>query len=58
MALNEFLSDGGKILTTVPEELLSDKCGFLGRSLLASYVRLKYWFEVSHIFRVFSLLFN
>lgn len=45
MDLNEFLSEGGKILTTVPEELLSDGCGFLGRSLLASYVRLKYWFE-------------
>lgn len=58
MDLNEFLSDGGKILTTVPEELLSDGCGFLGRSLLASYVRLKYWFEVSHVFSTHIFLYS
>ncbi|XP_066249497.1 reticulon-4-interacting protein 1, mitochondrial-like [Euwallacea similis] len=42
--LYQFCSKNGKVLTTVPEELLSDSCGFFSALLLTGYVRLKHLF--------------
>ncbi|XP_066154615.1 reticulon-4-interacting protein 1 homolog, mitochondrial-like isoform X2 [Euwallacea fornicatus] len=40
--LHQFCSKNGKILTTIPQELLSDSYGFFSALFLAGYVRLKH----------------
>lgn len=39
--LSVYSTDDGIILSTVPEKLLSDSCGFFSRLILAGYIRLK-----------------
>lgn len=39
--LSKFCTENGSVLSTVPEVLISDSCGFFSRLILTGYIRLK-----------------